>query len=1089
MLRPVRATGGEASGSPGARRVALVAIALLTATGAAVGAPAVDPVLLAGWADYRFIGPAGNRVSAVAGVAGDPRVYFVGAASGGIFKTTDGGAHWRPVFDDQPVASIGSLAVAPSNPQVVWAGTGETFIRSNVSMGDGIYRSTDGGETWSHRGLAGSGRIGRVVVDPRDPDVAYAAAMGHCYGPQEERGVFRTTDGGESWERVLFADPDTGASDLAMDPANPRILYAGMWQMRIRTWGRESGGPGSGLYRSRDGGDTWERLSGRGLPDPPWGKIGLAVSPAAPERVYALIETNSNRDFAPLTEHQGVLWRSDDRGGSWQLVSSDHALVQRPLYYSRAVVAPDDADEVHFLSVQHRVSLDGGVTSTPSRSGGDHHDMWIDPLAPERMIVGHDQGVSLSVNRGKSWFRPQLPIAQMYHVHTDRRLPYSVYGNRQDGTSVRGPSNSLTPGSIPLGAWRSVGGCESGFAVPEPDGSAVWSGCYDGALERWEAASGQARDVSVWPEAAESWPAEALRYRFQWTFPVALSPHDPGRVYVGSQVVHRSVDGGQSWQVISPDLTGDEEEWQGKSGGLTPDDAGPTIAPTVFAIAESPLVEGLLWAGTNDGRLHLSRDGGGSWLEVTKNLPGLPPWGTVSNVEPSRHAPGTAYVTVDRHQLGDFAPYVFKTADFGATWTAVTTGIPEDLLSYAHCVREDPVRPGLLYLGAENALYVSFDDGGRWLPLQGDLPHAPVHWLTVQEDFSDLVVATYGRGFWILDDVTPLRELAAGALEPGLHLFTPRPAYRFRMRQGAQQQPGDPAAGENPAYGATLHYLLESEAVGEVRLEVLDAAGEVIRTLGSLSGEPGLHRVTWDLAHRGNERARLLTRPDEHSHVAIPEEGSRRMTEWGRVAPLVAPGTYTLRLTVGEVERSRELTVLRDPASPAGDGEIRAQTAVLLELREEVGRVVAMIGEIESLRVQLADLAERLAGRPEAGEAVGAALELAKELRALEDTFFDLRLTPAGQDTLRWPRKLYARLLYLARAIGGSDHRPTDQQLEVHALLTARVAAAEGRLAELRDGPLAELNARLREEGVPHVMPLPPPPAPPAPEEPEERPY
>lgn len=590
---------------------------------------------------YRHIGPVGNRVSAVAGVPGDPNVYYIGAASGGVFKTTDGGVGWEPVFDDQPAASIGSIAIDPVNPNVVWVGTGETFIRSNVSIGNGIYKTTDGGKTWAHLGLEHTGRIGRIIVHPHNPDVVFAAAMGHLYAPQEERGVFRTTDGGASWERVLFVDENTGASDMVMDPNNPEILFAGMWPMQIWTWGRQSGGPGGGLYMSRDGGDSWARLNGNGLPEPPLGKIGLTMSSDNSNRIYALIETNSNREFDELSDHHGVLWRSDNGGDSWRMVNGDHTLAQRPLYYTRALVAPDNHNEIHFLSTAHTISLDGGLTIERGGAGGDNHDMWIDPQIPDRMIVGNDGGVSISTNRGRSWMRPRLPIAQMYHVYTDNQVPYFVYGNRQDGASHRGPSNSLTGGSIPIGAWHSVGGCESGYSVPDPvDDNIVWSGCYEGILERYDRRTGHARNVSVWPDNPESWPAGSLRHRFQWTFPIAVSPHDHSKVYVGSQHVHQTTDGGHSWTVISPDLTTNDKTKQEKTGGLTPDDAGPTYAAVLFAIAESPVEAGVIWAGSNDGLVQITRDGGQTWTDVTSNIPDLPPWGTVSNIEPSRYEAG-----------------------------------------------------------------------------------------------------------------------------------------------------------------------------------------------------------------------------------------------------------------------------------------------------------------------------------------------------------------------------------------------------------------------------------------------------------------
>ncbi len=527
-------------------------------------------------------------------------------------------------------------------------------------------------------GLEDSGRISRIVIHPHNPDVVFVAALGNLYGPQEERGVFRTKDGGESWERVLFVDENTGASDLIMDPNNPEILFAGTWQMIIWTWGRQSGGTGSGLFRSKDGGDSWERLEGNGLPRPPLGKVVVGMSADDSDRVYALIETNSNRDFAPLDDHQGVLWRSDDGGESWRMVNADHTLVQRPHYYSRVVVAPDDHNEVHFLATSHTTSLDGGLTVQRGSAGGDNHDIWIDPLSPDRMIVGNDGGVHISTTRGKSWLRPRMPIAQMYHAYTDNQVPYFVYGNRQDGASHRGPSNSLSGGGISIGEWHSVGGCESGFAIPDPvDNNIVWSGCYEGILDRYDLRTGHARTVSVWPDNPEGWPAADLRYRFQWTFPIAISPHDHNRVYVGSQHVHQTTDGGHSWRVISPDLTTNDKGLQRKTGGLTPDDASPTYAAVLFAIAESPVEEGVIWTGSNDGLVQITRDGGESWTNVTGNIPGLPPLGTVSNIEPSRYDAGTAYISVDFHQVNNTDPFAYKTTDYGESWTLISGTIPK----------------------------------------------------------------------------------------------------------------------------------------------------------------------------------------------------------------------------------------------------------------------------------------------------------------------------------------------------------------------------------------------------------------------------
>lgn len=1018
---------------------------------------------------YRHIGPVGNRVSAVTGVAGDPNVFYFGAASGGIFKTEDGGVHWTPIFDGQPAASIGSLAVAPSDPNVVWAGTGETFIRSNVSIGNGVYRSTDGGDSWTHMGLENTGRIGRVIVHPTDPDIVYVAALGHLYGPQQERGVYRTSDGGDTWERVLFVDENAGAVDLVMDPNNPRILFAATWEMLIRTWGRWSGGPGSGIYRSRDGGDTWERLEGNGLPSGTMGKIGLAMSPDDSDRIYALIETNSNREYEDLTEHEGVLWRSDDGGRRWRMVNGDHTLAQRPLYYTRAVVAPDNADEVHFLSTVHTKSGDAGQSFSRAGAGGDNHDMWIDPLLPDRMIVGHDGGVSISTNRGKSWMRPRLPIAQLYHAYTDTRIPYNVYGNRQDGASQMGPSNSLTGGSIPIGAWQSVGGCESGFSVPDPvDPAIVWSGCYDGILDRYDHRTGHARRVSVWPDNPEGWPAGELRYRFQWTFPVAISPHDHNRVYVGSQHVHQTTDGGQSWQVISPDLTTNDKSKQEKTGGLTPDDTSPTYAAVLFAIAESPLEEGVIWAGSNDGLVHVTRDGGLNWVNVTSTMPDLPEWGTISNVEPSRHAPGTAYVTVDFHQVGNTDPYVYKTEDYGATWRSLAAGIPRSVFSYAHVVREDPVRPGLLYVGTENSIFVSLDDGESWSELQSNLPHAPAHWLDIQPHFNDLVVATYGRGFWIMDDITPLQQLTDDVLASDVHLFDPRPAYRFLSKEGRQSQPDDPGAGRNPTYGASLTFYLREVPEESVKLRILDEEGVEMRSLSPGSLRAGLNRLHWNLREASSKTPRLRSEPVEHSHIEMPDTGWRALGEGGRVSPLAPPGIYTVELTLGDLTLTQPLEVIKDPMSEGTDEDIRAQVAMLREIRTAVDSVVALIDRIEWFRAELHLLSARMRERGESAEILEAAEEIETALVDLETLLADVRFTggSARQDTLRWPRRLFAKLTSLAGYLGGTDHRPTDQSIEVFDMYQAQLTDYQALLESLTNREIANFNRLLRQHGV-----------------------
>jgi photosystem II stability/assembly factor-like uncharacterized protein len=1072
----IRTSRSLAAASHGLSPVLLLAVGLLAPL-AGLRAQDGPPDPFAALA-FRHIGPIGNRVPAVVGVPGEAGTYYAGGASGGIFKTTDGGVTWAPVFDDQPAASIGALAIAPSDPNVVWVGTGETFIRSNVSIGNGVYRSTDAGRSFVHRGLDATGRIGRIVVHPSDPDTAWVAAMGHSYGPQEERGVYRTRDGGATWQRVLFVDRDTGAVDLALRPGNPRIVYAATWQLAMSTAGRTSGGPGSGIWRSKDGGDTWERLDGHGLPAGPWGKIGLTVTAADPDRLWALIETSSNRDFAPVGELAGVLWRSDDGGDSWSLISRDNTLTQRPLYYTRAVAAPDDRDEITFLAVQQSLSIDGGKTITAQNAGWDHHDLWIDPTNGSRRISGHDGGVSISTNRGETWLKPLLPIAQVYHVNVDDEVPYFVYGNRQDGPSMRGPSRTLDGGEIPISAWSSVGGCEVGFAIPTPGAShIVWSGCYDGILERFDRRTGHSRDVSVWPLAIESWAAAEVDYRFQWQAPLAISPHDPQTVYTGSQFVHRTRDGGQSWQAISPDLTTADPELMRRTGGLTLDDAGPTVAPTVFAIAESPLEPGLIWAGTNDGRLHLTRDGGETWTDVTAALPALPPRATVSSVEPSRHAPGTVYVAIDRHQEGDTATYVYASTDYGATFRSLRANLLQSVFSYAHCLREDPEVPGLLYLGTHNALWVSLDDGASWRELRAGLPHAPVHWLAVQEHFGDLVLATYGRGFWILDDLTPVRELARakGSLGDAPALLPPRPAYRFRGVEAAVSQPGVPAAGANPPSGTPLHYWLPPRADGAeapaVELRVLDENGMVVRALDEQDAEAGLHRVWWNLFEDSTPEVLLRTPPEERADDPLPESGTRPLRDGGRFAILAPPGSYTVELALdGEPVASAALELRPDPRADGTSGDLASQEQTLRELRADIAAAAELINDAEELRHQIGLLRARFEGREDAGDALEVADQVDAEVKEIEGAFFDLRLSGASQDSLRWKRLLYARLVDLARRVQKTDHRPTDQHLEVAAMLHEQLEEQLERFEDLKRGEVEELNRLIGTAGLAGVV-------------------
>jgi photosystem II stability/assembly factor-like uncharacterized protein len=1032
---------------------------------------------------YRYIGPVGNRLTSVAGIPSQPNIYYVGAASGGVWKTTDGGTHWDPIFDDQIVSSIGSLAIAPSDPNIVWAGTGEPWIRSHISVGQGIYKSNDAGKTWTLMGLEKTGRISRIAIDPRNPDIVLVAAIGHAYGPQQERGVFRTTDGGKNWERVLFVDENTGCSDMVMDPNNPRILFAGMWPLEIHTWGRESGGPGSGLYKSIDGGVTWKKLTGRGLPSRTTGKFALAMARSNSNRIYALIETGDGVPLNGKETDRGKLWRSEDGGENWRLVSYDRTLGGRTHYYFRMAVAPDNENETYYLTAGFGVSIDGGETlkagGLGSSPGGDNHDIWIDHTNPNRMAIANDGGVSISVTRGRTWNRIQLPIAQMYHVTVDNRVPYFVYGNEQDDPSYRGPSRvpggGFGGGQIPRSAWHSVAGGESGWATPDPvDPNIVWSsasgsGTIGGIVERYDLRNGQARNVEVWPDQVNGTTAGELKYRFVWTMPLTISPHDHNKLYVGSQFVHQTTDGGQSWQLISPDLTTNDKSKQGFSGGLTGDNIGVEYAPVVFAIAESSKENGLIWAGTNDGQVQVTRDGGRNWTNVTKNIPNLPPWGTVSNIEPSRYDAGAAYLTIDFHQVNNRDPFIYKTKDYGKTWRAITNGIPHSMLSYAHCVREDPKRQGLLYVGTENGLYVSFDDGEKWEPLQGNLPHAPVYWIVVQEHFNDLVIATYGRGFWILDDLTPIQQMTAVVRNSTAHLFAPHATYRFRPGTVPVTMSDDPTAGQNPPYGAAISYYLKAAPSGDVKLRIEDARGQTVRTITGTKNA-GLNRVTWDLRGEPSKEMRLRTSPAFAPEIRVGPDGTRSAPDGARISLLLPPGPYTVKLSAGGAELSQPFVVLKDPNSTGSEADIQAQMEMLIDLRKELVSATDMVNQIESIRAQLLNLTAQLQGDANA-PLRKTADDLEKKLIEIEDNLIQRKFTGQGQDTVRFPPKLVSKISYLASGLSGADFPPTNQQREVQALLKAQLATQRARLKDVLESDLAAFNKLLRDRGVGNLVP------------------
>jgi len=939
-------------------------------------------------------------------------------------------------------------------------------------------------------GLEKTGRIGRVLVDPHNPDVVFACALGHAYGPQPERGVFRTGGGGRTWQQVLKVDENTGCSDIVMDPNNSHILFAGMWQLELKTWNRTSGGPGSSLYKSTDGGLTWRHLTGHGLPHSPLGKIGVAMSRKNSSRVYALIETGDGNPFEGKPTSHGVLWKSDDGGENWQDVSYDRILTGRAAYYTRCEVEPDNENEIYFMSTAFSHSLDGGKTLTPMPElpGGDNHDMWIDPTNGDRLMVANDSGISISVNRGRTWNRVQFPNAQIYHVTVDNQVPYFVYGNKQDGTSYRGPSNSLSaggfggggggrggPSPISRGTWHQVTGGESGFAQPDPvDPNIIWSsgsgtGSVTGIVTVFDERTRQGRNVEVWPDESSGSAASELKYRFNWEFPVLISPHDHNRVYVGSQYVHMTTDGGNSWKVISPDLTRNDKSKQGPSGGLTGDNIGVEYIDVVFALAESPKEAGVIWAGTNDGLVQITRDGGKTWTNVTPNIAGMPEWGTVSNIDASTFDAGTAYISVDYHQVNNRDPFIYKTHDYGKSWARITDGIPHSMLSYVHCVREDPARRGLLYAGTENGAYVSFNDGQNWQPLQMNLPHAPVYWIAVQNHFHDLVLATYGRGFWILDDLTPLEQLAPQVADSSAYLFPPRDAYRFRTAVQPDAPTYDPTAGVNAPYGASINYFLKSPPRSDVRFAILDASGRTVRTLMG-SKQAGVNRITWDLRFTPTREMQVRTPLENEPEIAPGPDGTRPAPGAARISVLAPPGSYTVKMTVDGKDYTQKLTVIKDPHSNGSEGDIQVQTKLVSSLSDEMNGMVDAVNLMESIRVQLSVLEAELGADQNAASIRSAADQLNAKLVAIEEHIVQLKATGRGQDQFRWTPGLASKIGYLANEVGSSDFQPTTQQVAVHDELKEQAATYRQQLRNLLGKEVADFNALLRQRNVPNIV-------------------
>ena len=1006
---------------------------------------------------YRNVGPfRGGRSLTAVGIPGNSNVYYFGATGGGMWKTTDGALTWRPIFDKEGSSTFGSIAVSESDPNTIYVGTGEACIRGNAAQGDGVYKSIDAGKTWKNVGLKDTRAIGKVLVDPRNPDVVLVAALGHPFGPNEERGVFRTADGGKSWQKVLYKNADTGAVDLAFDPHNPNIVIASLWQVRRTPWTLDSGGPGSGIYRSADNGVTWKEVQSDDLPKKPWGKIGVAVA-ANSDRIYALIEAKD-----------GGLFRSDDGGKEWQLVSSDRRLRQRAWYYMHIIADPVNTDVVYVMNVDFHKSADGGRTWNKIRvPHGDNHGLWIDPRNNRRMIAVNDGGATVSTDGGKTWTNQlNQPTAQIYHVSTDNQYPYWIYGAQQDNTSLAIASRGES-GAIDRTDWYPAAGGEAGFIVADPnDPNITYGGEYQGQISRHDRRSWQTKAISVQPIISDAMGAAKLEHRFQWTAPIMFSPNDPKVLYHAGERLFKTTDGGMHWDAISPDLTRNDKTKMMPSGGeITIDDTGTEYYGTIFALAESPVKAGVIWVGSDDGLIQLTQDGGKNWTNITPK--DLPEWSRISGIDASPFDAGTAYVAVDRRQNDDLKPYFYKTHDYGKTWTKIITGIREG--SFARAIREDPKRKGLLFAGTETGVFVSHNDGDKWEPLQLNLPTTPVHDLVIKD--NDLVLATHGRGFWVLDDISPVRQHTDDLKDQAAHLFTP--AFAYRSQYGHSRRKSH-TAGENPPAGAVIYYQLKGKPK-EVAIEILDESGRLVRRVSNTEYEdldeqpdpedekpktkiepkPGLNRCVWDLHYE-----------------EVPRVKDYFLYEYqeGTNGPVALPGKYQVKLIVDGQTQTAPLEVKLDPRVQTSPSDLKAQFDLLMNIREQLARVYTAYNQITDVRAQLKALHQRLPQAVAYKPVLSASDDLDKKLEAVQNEFVEGR-NRANEDSLTYGVKLDGQLSGLAMFVNSeADSAPTNSAIARFALLKGQVDEQMNRWQVLEQNDLPAFQKLTRDQNIQAVI-------------------